>query len=43
MIYTHVMEKGVSNVCSPVDVRGELETGEVKAGGGDTPINPHPN
>jgi len=31
MTYLHVMEKGVTNVRSPLDVLGELEPGEVQA------------
>jgi integrase len=31
MIYTHVMEKGVSSVRSPLDVLGGLEPGDVRA------------
>jgi hypothetical protein len=31
MIYTHVMEKGVSSVRSPLDVLGELGREEVSA------------
>jgi hypothetical protein len=31
MIYTHVMEKGVSSVRSPLDVLGELRPDEVRA------------
>jgi hypothetical protein len=31
MIYTHVMEKGVTSTRSPLDLLDELNPGEVKA------------